>query len=378
MPIPFPAEFIPYHQARKRSTLHVIKTPFGDGYRQRIPDGINSIEEVWEIEFRGLNQTQGNQLETFLKTWKGIDLIIWQSPDRNGDFTWLIEDSDRQYGRGMFSSVRCTLRRFSDPYTGGFLQCLPVLSHFDFSQQPGFNGMVVYPQMVRDLAAPERSLSYDTRTQYDDNDQPILPQNFPVLATNYRNGLSALSTSERPFIVGWVLSPAPEQIQANEDFVFWFVGQSDWIGANWAILWAGDTANGVSWLHIGRASGQVSTPTGFVPAVRSEIAIGVVGGSGGAQSGLLSIDQITGFGIWTVRRAGGVVRWYLNGLEYGAAVFTGAIGLDYILTYIDTRSRFNGWIGELGVSQGLTVEQHDELIANLGKKWNLPVTNLHE
>jgi phage-related protein len=66
----------------------VLRAPFGDGYSQRTPDGINTTKERWTWKWSLLEPTYSSLIAQ-LKAAKGVTTIQWhpanESTDR--DFT---------------------------------------------------------------------------------------------------------------------------------------------------------------------------------------------------------------------------------------------------------------------------------------------------
>ena len=90
--------------------LHV--TPFGNGYAQRAPEGLNNMPKSWSLSFDNLDDYTKEQLRTFLKqvvpaqtpfTWKDMDgeTLIYICTDFSISFT---EEDD--------SSIRCKFEQF--------------------------------------------------------------------------------------------------------------------------------------------------------------------------------------------------------------------------------------------------------------------------
>lgn len=97
MPVAFPS--IQISQASNRSTKRDILTvSFGNGYEQRVPNGINYKREMWSVEWSGLTTSEKNAIETFLNAISAGDYTTWTSPlDSTSkkfvlDGEWMISD----------------------------------------------------------------------------------------------------------------------------------------------------------------------------------------------------------------------------------------------------------------------------------------------
>jgi phage-related protein len=54
---------------------------FGDGYDQRVPDGLNYMLESWSLNFSGKTKAQVLAIETFFTTHGGHTAFDWTTPD---------------------------------------------------------------------------------------------------------------------------------------------------------------------------------------------------------------------------------------------------------------------------------------------------------
>lgn len=53
---------------------------FGDGYSQRVPDGINNLPEMWNVSFLNRDTTEGYAIDGFLKARGGVEKFQWTTP----------------------------------------------------------------------------------------------------------------------------------------------------------------------------------------------------------------------------------------------------------------------------------------------------------
>jgi phage-related protein len=58
----------------------VLKNPYGDGYEQRIPDGLNTVREIWSVSFEGIAYTECLEIKNFLKARAGAEAFNWAPP----------------------------------------------------------------------------------------------------------------------------------------------------------------------------------------------------------------------------------------------------------------------------------------------------------
>jgi len=61
-------------------TPRVVGTEFGDGYTQRVRDGINFMLEEWDLHFTLRTKAVVTSMDDFFKTHGGADYFDWTSP----------------------------------------------------------------------------------------------------------------------------------------------------------------------------------------------------------------------------------------------------------------------------------------------------------
>lgn len=58
----------------------VLTAQFGDGYMQRVGDGINIAGESWSLTFSARTASERDTILNFLKARNGIESFDWTSP----------------------------------------------------------------------------------------------------------------------------------------------------------------------------------------------------------------------------------------------------------------------------------------------------------
>lgn len=76
------AEFIWFPDASmsKRVEPRVATARFGDGYEMRVPMGINTMPQSWEVSFTGV-AAEIDAIEGFLAARQGAEAFDWTTPD---------------------------------------------------------------------------------------------------------------------------------------------------------------------------------------------------------------------------------------------------------------------------------------------------------
>lgn len=92
--------------AKKKNKPRVNKLQFGDGYEQRISDGINTNPEEWSLSF-STDPTTVNSIDSFLEARAGLEAFLWTTPAGN-TLSFKCEEWDVGYdnpGRSVLSAT---------------------------------------------------------------------------------------------------------------------------------------------------------------------------------------------------------------------------------------------------------------------------------
>ena len=88
---------------------------FGDGYSQRVPDGINYTMRKWTINWINVNQSDFDTLNTFVHSVGGGDWFYWQPPGVPAPLKWVIEgDTTWVQNSGGIYTVTVTISQVYD------------------------------------------------------------------------------------------------------------------------------------------------------------------------------------------------------------------------------------------------------------------------
>ncbi len=67
----------------KTAAPRVLQISFGDGYEQRIADGINSINETYSLSFKTRLKEDIDDIVVFLDAQKNVAKFLYTMPDSN-------------------------------------------------------------------------------------------------------------------------------------------------------------------------------------------------------------------------------------------------------------------------------------------------------
>lgn len=102
------------------STPKVLVAKFGDGYEQRLPDGINSIAETFSATFNNRTKEEIDDITGYFASLKGSASFTYTIPDDNasgGELSLKVvcETYSQMYQYDGFYSVSATFRRVYEP-----------------------------------------------------------------------------------------------------------------------------------------------------------------------------------------------------------------------------------------------------------------------
>ena len=105
----------------RKSKHNVLTAKFGDGYEQRVLDGINTKQDQFNIAFKNRDSAEINLIAAFLddSAGKSFDFVITDKFS-SGNLTTstlkvVCDGYDINYGQADNHSLSCQLRRVYEP-----------------------------------------------------------------------------------------------------------------------------------------------------------------------------------------------------------------------------------------------------------------------
>lgn len=71
---------VPDQGASPEIRTRTKKMSFGDGYEQRSGDGLNSVKEIWSLNWSGRTKAEIEAICNFLAAELGVTYFLWTSP----------------------------------------------------------------------------------------------------------------------------------------------------------------------------------------------------------------------------------------------------------------------------------------------------------
>lgn len=87
----------PDQGATKTPRVRVRANAFGDGYEQRVGDGINNVMEDWSLSFTLRTKTVIQSIDTFLKSQAGVLAFDWVTPDGGASKKFICKEWSASY-----------------------------------------------------------------------------------------------------------------------------------------------------------------------------------------------------------------------------------------------------------------------------------------
>lgn len=91
----------------------VLKSQFGDGYEQRVGDGLNTLPRSWSLTFTDI-ESEIDTIEDFLITQGGVASFDW-TPPRGLVGKWICDTWKRDISNPAYDSISTTFREVFEP-----------------------------------------------------------------------------------------------------------------------------------------------------------------------------------------------------------------------------------------------------------------------
>lgn len=96
--------YTPSFGATRRRKPRALTAAYGDGYEQRVADGINVDLAVWDVTFQNRSGTDADAIEDFFELKAGVTAFTW-TPAGGSEITVVC----RQWSRGFAETNKNTI-----------------------------------------------------------------------------------------------------------------------------------------------------------------------------------------------------------------------------------------------------------------------------
>lgn len=109
-----PTTINPTHAGtNKKIVARTLETGFGDGYRQRVGDGINNVYKEYDVEWEG-SLTDIDELNDHFVERAGYQSFTWTPPKEAVSLKWTCADWNIIYLSETVAVMTATLRQEFD------------------------------------------------------------------------------------------------------------------------------------------------------------------------------------------------------------------------------------------------------------------------
>lgn len=109
----------PDRNTTKNTKPKTLMASFGDGYEQRIVDGINNLRQTFSVAFNNRTKEEIDDIIAFFDSKNGVTAFNYTYPDSNagGETTVKVvcEDYNLNYINSEFYGCTATFRRVYEP-----------------------------------------------------------------------------------------------------------------------------------------------------------------------------------------------------------------------------------------------------------------------
>lgn len=93
------------------STPRVRTARFGDGYSQRVAEGINPISQTWNLQFNSKPLDEALAIENFFAARNGVTSFTWTPPDEFTEVKVICQKWAKTYESHISRSITATFER---------------------------------------------------------------------------------------------------------------------------------------------------------------------------------------------------------------------------------------------------------------------------
>lgn len=98
--------YVPSKRFTKSSKPRVLTAQFGDGYSQRVGDGINRIVTEWSLSFASRSITEINNIISFLEARSGVEAFKWTPPGESTQYAVICPEWSKTYDSPISATIQ--------------------------------------------------------------------------------------------------------------------------------------------------------------------------------------------------------------------------------------------------------------------------------
>jgi phage-related protein len=104
-------EYVPSKGFSGDSTPRVRMARFGDGYSQRVAEGINPVNQTWNLQFNSKPLAEAQAIDAFFRVKNGVASFTWVPPDEVTEVKVICQKWSQVYESHISRSITATFER---------------------------------------------------------------------------------------------------------------------------------------------------------------------------------------------------------------------------------------------------------------------------
>lgn len=108
--------FTPSKGVKCTTSPRVLTAQFGDGYSQRVPDGLNNLVREWDLSFNSRALQQSSQILAFFVNKQGSTAFLWTPPGDTQQYTVICDQWDETYESPISRTIVAKFKQVFDAY----------------------------------------------------------------------------------------------------------------------------------------------------------------------------------------------------------------------------------------------------------------------
>jgi len=107
--------WIPDRGFKTTTKPRVLSAKFGDGYEQRLADGINHLVNSWNLTFKSRSVTDAEDIDTFLTARGGVESFDFTPPGASTSVKVTCSQWDISYPASIGRDITATFVQVFEP-----------------------------------------------------------------------------------------------------------------------------------------------------------------------------------------------------------------------------------------------------------------------
>ena len=106
--------YVPDRGFTRNTKPRVLTYQFGDGYSQRVNDGINNMPSIYNLTFSGRSVTQADAIIAFLTATEGRRYFLWTPPGESYQIKVIASEWSMTHDTSVSRNISVTFTQVFD------------------------------------------------------------------------------------------------------------------------------------------------------------------------------------------------------------------------------------------------------------------------